>query len=138
MMQLPRRNFLLLLLLLLLLCPLIESIDIKWTPGQNDPKNEEAQTAPKSQKYWDDHGIKRPDYAKTDAEIAHERGGGGSGKWLLLAPLLVAAGYFVHVRMGEQRLGGSHALFFRRVSEEEARQARLARFERGMESGKAE
>jgi hypothetical protein len=139
MMQQPRRNFLLLLLLLIVLsCSLIESTDIKWTPGQNDP-SEAAQTAPKSQKYWDDHGIKRPDYAKTDAEIANERGGDdGSGKWLLLAPFLVAAGYLVHVRMGGHRLGGSHALFFHRVSEEEARQARLARFERGMESGKAE
>jgi hypothetical protein len=103
-----------------------------------------AQTAPKSQKYWDDHGIKRPDYAKTDAEIAHEQSGGGGGciKWLLLlSPFLVAAGYFVNIRMGGlggHRVGGSRALFFHRVSEEEARQARLARFERGMESGKAE
>ena len=44
-----------------------------WTPGKDDPKNA-AHTAPRSQKYWDDHGIERPDYAKTDAEIAQEKG----------------------------------------------------------------
>ena len=138
MMQLSRRNFLLFLLLLLLSCPPVESTDITWTPGQNDPKDA-AQTAPKSQKYWDDHGIKRPDYAKTDAEIAHERGG-SSEKWLLLLvpPFLAAGGYFIHVRMGGHRLGGSRSIFVHKVSEEETRQARLARFERGMVSGKAE
>jgi hypothetical protein len=131
MMQLPIR-YCLLLLLLLLFCHLTDSTDIKWTPGQEDPNNA-AHTAPRSQKYWDKHGIKRPEYAKTDAEIAKERGdgGGGSGKWLLLVPLLIAGGYFVHVRMciGGHRLGGRHGLFSPRVNEEEARQARLERFE---------
>ena len=123
-------RYCLLLLLLLLSCDLTDSTDIKWTPGHKDPNNA-AHTAPRSQKYWDKHGIKRPEYAKTDAEIAKESGDGGSGKWLLLVPLLVAAGYLVHVRMGigGHRLGGRYGLFSPRVNEEESRQARLERFE---------
>jgi hypothetical protein len=133
--QLPIRYCPLLLLLLLLLLSFhsTDSTEIKWTPGHADPNNA-AHTAPRSQKYWDKHGIKRPEYAKTDAEIANERGesvGGSAGKWLFVVPLLGAAGYFVHVRMGVggHRLGGRHALFSPRVNDEEARQARLERFE---------
>ena len=55
---------------------------VKWQPNNNiKPENEAAHNAPRSQKYWDENNIKRPDYAKTDAEIAAERRGerGGSG-----------------------------------------------------------
>ena len=37
---------------------------------------------PRSQKYWDENNIERPDYAKTDAELLKERmmkGGAGAG-----------------------------------------------------------
>lgn len=45
--------------------------NIKWTAGDN--QNTEAHRAPRSQKYWDEHKIKRPDYGKTDAEVWAER-----------------------------------------------------------------
>ena len=118
----------------------MESTDVKWTEGEKDPKNA-AHTAPKSQKYWDKHGIERPDYAKTDAEIAQERGGGSDRsiiKWIFVAPILVGAGYYLYLQMGGHKLGGSRTNWFHRTSEEEARQARLARFEQGVGSGKAE
>ena len=38
-----------------------------------DNKNLDAVRAPRSQKYWDKHNIKRPDYAKSDQEILVER-----------------------------------------------------------------
>jgi len=47
--------------------------NIKWIPG-NDGKNTPAASAPRSQKYWDEHNIERPDYAKTDEELAQGRG----------------------------------------------------------------
>lgn len=109
-----------------------KATEVKWSAGDHDEKNA-AHTAPKSQKYWDEHGIKRPDYAKTDAEIAQERGdssGGGVLKWLLAIPIVCAAGYHFYLRMGGHKLGGTSHLF-RRTSEEEARQARLAKFEPG-------
>jgi len=54
---------------------------VKWQPNNNiKPENQAAHNAPRSQKYWDENNIKRPDYAKTDAEVASERGeSGGSG-----------------------------------------------------------
>lgn len=111
--------------------------NVKWTQGEHDEKNA-AHTAPKSQKYWDEHGIERPDYAKTDAEIEKERGSGSSAfKWLLALPIIGAAGYYLLLNMGGKKLGGT-AHLFRRISEEEARQARLAKFERAVGSGKAE
>jgi len=119
----------------------VESTDVKWTEGEHDTNNK-AHTAPKSQKYWDEHGIERPDYAKTDAEIAQERGGGSTSgnimKWILLLPVLVAAGYYFYVQMGGHRLGGAGSHLFCRKREEEARQARLAKFEQAVGSGKAE
>ena len=51
---------------------LIQSTEVKWT-GNNDPNAPEAAKVPRSQKYWDENNIERPDYAKTDAEIAQER-----------------------------------------------------------------
>ncbi len=50
---------------------------VKWT-GNNDPNAPDAATAPRSQKYWDENNIERPDYAKTDAEIAAEKRSGKS------------------------------------------------------------
>jgi hypothetical protein len=47
-------------------------MNVKWT-GNNDPNAPEAARVPRSQKYWDDHNIERPDYAKTDAEIYQEK-----------------------------------------------------------------
>ena len=35
--------------------------------------HEAAHNAPRSQKYWDEHGIERPDYAMTDAELIAKR-----------------------------------------------------------------
>jgi hypothetical protein len=61
----------------------VQGTNIKWTPGdgtaaaagnhRRDDHKEDARTAPRSQRYWDEHGIERPDYAKTDAELASER-----------------------------------------------------------------
>ena len=52
----------------------MEGTQVKWSANENvSPKNKAAHEAPRSQKYWDEHGIVRPDYAKTDAEIAKER-----------------------------------------------------------------
>lgn len=45
---------------------------IHFTPGDNSGIHA---SAPRSQKYWDAHGLNenKPDYAKTDAEVARER-----------------------------------------------------------------
>ena len=63
---------------------LVEATKVTWTGNDGVlPEHEDAHNAPRSQKYWDEHGIRRPDYAKTDAEIAAERRGssgpGGGG-----------------------------------------------------------
>jgi hypothetical protein len=52
---------------------------VTWKGNEDvPPEHADAHNAPRSQRYWDEHGIKRPDYAKTDAEIAAEgRGRGG-------------------------------------------------------------
>mmetsp|Transcript_14583 Transcript_14583/g.31723 ORF Transcript_14583/g.31723 Transcript_14583/m.31723 type:complete len:221 (-) Transcript_14583:14-676(-) len=50
--------------------------NVQWRSNENvSPEDKAAHDAPRSQKYWDEHGIKRPKYAKTDAEIAAERWG---------------------------------------------------------------
>ncbi len=51
---------------------LAEATNIKWTPNSN-PDAPEAATAPRSQKYWDENNIERPDYAKTDFEVMKEK-----------------------------------------------------------------
>jgi len=76
------------LLCILIICnefTVTSATTIKWTPGSssspttsdnNDKETnfiETAATAPRSQRYWDDHNIKRPDYAKTDQEIRMEQ-----------------------------------------------------------------
>ncbi|KAL7512722.1 hypothetical protein ACHAXN_011532 [Cyclotella atomus] len=63
----------------------VNGTQVNWSGNQNvDPKHKSAHDAPRSQKYWDEHGIERPDYAKTDAEISAERrqrGGESSSGW---------------------------------------------------------
>jgi len=52
----------------------VQATKVTWTGNDNVlPEQMAAHNAPRSQKYWDEHGIERPDYAKTDAEIAAER-----------------------------------------------------------------
>lgn len=54
---------------------LVTAQQIKFTSNENiQEKHKEAHYAPRSQKYWDENNIERPDYAKTDAEIMAERG----------------------------------------------------------------
>lgn len=58
----------------------VQATKVSWTGNDNVlPEQKAAHDAPRSQKYWDEHGIKRPDYAKTDAEIAAERRRRGTG-----------------------------------------------------------
>eukprot|EP00804_Cyclotella_cryptica_P017904 CCRYP_001271-RA/>CCRYP_001271-RA protein AED:0.39 eAED:0.39 QI:0/-1/0/1/-1/1/1/0/198 len=75
-----------LLLLALVLTPKylkpVDGTQVKWSSNENvSPKDRAAHDAPRSQKYWDEHGIERPDYAKTDEEIAAERRQNGDSKW---------------------------------------------------------
>ena len=65
----------------------VNAQQIKFTSNENiQEKHKEAHYAPRSQKYWDEHNIERPDYAKTDAEIMAERGERiGSSKLLSIA-----------------------------------------------------
>lgn len=60
-----------LLLLSLMAIRQVQCVNVKWT-GNNDPNLPEAAKVPRSQKYWDDNNIERPDYAKTDAEVWFE------------------------------------------------------------------
>jgi len=47
---------------------------IKWTPGTGTTHEDNpAAKAPRSQKYWEEHNIQRPDYAKTDQEVYMEQ-----------------------------------------------------------------
>lgn len=65
--------------------------DVKWEGNKNvKPEHEAAHNAPRSQRYWDEHGIERPDYAKTDAEIAKERGESGGSGLITIVLVLVA------------------------------------------------
>ena len=151
------------LLSFLLLC---RATSIKWTPADEtknrDNKANAAATAPKSQRYWDEHGIERPDYAKTDAEVARERAAQYKdgiksatetlGGKLIIGMTIVALSYLYLVRggkivafwdKGSFRLGGSsnqgrsgYASSFassQTASREEARNARLARFDKKQE-----
>ena len=146
----------LLLLVVAFVLQFVHGTNIKWTAGNSASKNDPAATAPRSQKYWDEHGIKRPDYAKTDAELASERrqnasGGAeesGSGslvltvfKWMvfIVAGGVGILGYQQQHRIGGEggtRLDGSSSSFlFKRhqLTPEEARNARLARFDDSMQ-----
>jgi hypothetical protein len=52
---------------------LVSALDITWHANPEDELQgdgkDPAKTAPKSQRYWDEHGIVKPDYAYTDDEI---------------------------------------------------------------------
>jgi hypothetical protein len=59
---------------------LVEATKVQWQ-GNDNVHHEAAHNAPRSQKYWDEHGIERPEYAMTDAEIiAKRRQQDGSGR----------------------------------------------------------
>jgi len=81
------RSSLLYTIYLLMTCLLLipsstSATQVKWQPNNNVKQEDQAaHNAPRSQKYWDENNIKRPDYAKTDKEIAAEQKGenGGSG-----------------------------------------------------------
>ena len=62
------------LFLLLLISAHSTATEIRWIPGDDPNDNDPAKTAPKSQKYWDEHNIPKPDYAKTDLEFAEDQG----------------------------------------------------------------
>ncbi|KAL7459958.1 hypothetical protein ACHAWC_011842 [Mediolabrus comicus] len=66
--------------------------NVQWTSNENvKEEHKDAHYAPRSQKYWDEHNIERPDYAKTDAEIAAERGEHVIGSSNLLRYTLISA-----------------------------------------------
>ena len=117
--------------------------NVQWTSNENvKEEHKDAHYAPRSQKYWDEHNIERPDYAKTDAEIAAERGEHVIGSSNLLrytlisaiAACLVIIFYVTNVwdcllemcGIRGHRLGSSSVGNGSKVSEKEAR---LKRFE---------
>jgi len=68
---------------------------ISWHAAQDpDPSTAadptDAKTAPRSQRYWDEHGVVRPDYAKTDEELWAERRAAQSGDTATIRPWTVA------------------------------------------------
>ena len=130
---------------------------VKWVPNTNvREEHKAAHEAPRSQRYWDEHGIERPDYAKTDAEAARERREGGgtpgllgiSGGDLMIFVVLGAVAALVYAQ-ATGNWGGVKSMFSdiaeftgvtghrlgsannsRGLSDEERRKARLARFDR--------
>ena len=131
--------------LLLCLCQVAHGTKIKWTWGDNDSGSDAAR-APRSQRYWDTHGIQRPDYAKTDDEVAAERGDntpsslGATMQCLLLFALALIGVTFFYFRNaqggGGARLGSTggwskfplHLGGSEEDVREKARKARLERF----------
>ena len=108
---------------------------IKWTAATTS-KEDPAHTAPKSQRYWDQHQIERPDYAKTDAEVAAERldrmvGGRGTTMFLqnyvllwlggaVLILVMIGGRWSAHMKIsdgtGHRLGGGSGVRFFHRTT----------------------
>ena len=138
-----------LLLLLSYIFDLLECTEIKWESAAKEGETDRAKIAPKSQRYWDEHNIERPDYAKTDAEVAAEAGQGIGLLIPLIGVLLVTFLLFVahFLKYGRefgtgQQLGSNDspnplARLFSFPSatetespEERARQARLEHFEK--------
>lgn len=115
---------------------------VKWTAGNSKHKDDPAATAPRSQKYWDENNIKRPDYAKTDYELGVERGGGIANSassfspfWILLIVVAAAfVGYQKWQNQAGERLDGGGSVFKRHLTAEETRNARLARFDENMKA----
>lgn len=135
--------------------------EVKWqaaTETAGDPSHP-AHTAPRSQQYWDKHGIERPDYAKNDAELAAENVDGKPWSWasifFLVSSLVgIVAGLWVRqigqplqasgTRLGSEQqqlqsatenmmtwlLGSSQGTNSDVIGpDEKARRARLAHFE---------
>lgn len=78
----------------------VEATNVQWVGNKNvSPEHKDAHNAPRSQKYWDENGIERPDYAKSDAELSAERrqknGGKGDGGFGLFGIFLIASGIVV-------------------------------------------
>lgn len=134
--------FIIVAFLQLLSLELVNATQVKWT-GSTSGNDDPAATAPRSQKYWDENGIKRPDYAKTDAELAADRAergessGGLSGLSLALLAGLAAVAYVgrgFYQDSGGARLEGSSSFFKRQLTDVEQREARLARFDADMKA----
>ena len=122
---------------------LVDSSSVKWQAGKDQTSTERsgklnAATAPRSQKYWDEHAIERPEYGKTDAEVAGERISSVKASpvakvFLGMAISAALLSYSMRSGMiiapwnkGSHRLGGSRQA----TRQEDARAARLARFEK--------
>lgn len=71
-MTFPACRFVIYLISLVQCAFVVNGTNVKWV-GNQDPNAPEASRVPRSQKYWDEHKIERPDYAKTDAEVFQER-----------------------------------------------------------------
>eukprot|EP00956_Cyclotella_meneghiniana_P032329 scaffold88325_cov53-Cyclotella_meneghiniana.AAC.2 len=72
--DISRKSLLSALPLLIIIATTAGATQVSWSGNNNvDPKHKAAHAAPRSQRYWDENNIERPDYAKTDAEIASER-----------------------------------------------------------------
>lgn len=131
--------------------PLIRATDVKWQAA-TDTDVEQAHKAPRSQRYWDEHGIERPDYAKTDAELAVENP--NSQKWYALGIFFLVSSLVgilagLYARPGLSEISGTRLGSTKRQEaggilsslwsasqengtdsrEEKARRARLAHFE---------
>lgn len=125
--------------------------EVRWQ-GANDVNTDPAHTSPRSQKYWDEHGIERPEYGKTDGEIAQgspERTswatagivflvccivGVLAGMWLRPEIAAMAGTGTAGTRLGSTQQGGGLSSLLSRGSqgddpEEKARRARLAHFD---------
>jgi hypothetical protein len=83
----------------------VVATEVKWTPNNDGDIDDPAAMAPKSQKYWDEHNIERPDYAKTDAEVMTESiknatgGNAATSSWIKFLVVVVTVscpiGYFI-------------------------------------------
>jgi len=142
-----------------------EATTVKWTGNSNDPyKDTDAANAPRSQKYWNEHNIERPDYALTEEEYAEKYGYKQLTtfldnywisvlKWVVLIgvcvfcviPWLRQQWYIVEgtVTSYGERLGdgGSKGIFSVQTScssVADTRKARLARFEKDASDDKCD
>jgi hypothetical protein len=138
--------------LLLLLSSAVSATNIKFTPGSDT--SSKAHTAPRSQKYWNDNNIERPDYGKTDAEVFMESWSGqqvarigsyfegvpASVWYFTIMALAMGVVYYRHTRATsssasvgsvESPIPANESAYdkaIREMRERETRAARLARF----------